>query len=74
MSMMLDSLEPGKRGTGFNFQSVLMNLIMIPTPLIAAVLVTVNGDYISPQSDMGMRIAFSIVLIAYIMAAFLAKT
>jgi MFS family permease len=71
MSMMLDSLEPSKRGTGFNFQSVLMNLIMIPTPLIAAALVTVNGNYISPQSDMGMRIAFSIVLIAYIIAAFL---
>jgi len=71
MSMMLDSLEPGKRGTGFNFQSVLMNLIMIPAPLIAAALVVINEEYVSPQSDFGMRIAFSIVLIAYTIAAFL---
>jgi len=71
MSMMLDSLEPSKRGTGFNFQSVLMNLIMIPAPLIAAALVLVGGEYVSPQSDLGMRIAFSIVLVAYTIAAFL---
>lgn len=71
MSMMLDSLEPSKRGTGFNFQSVLMNLIMLPAPLIAAALVLVNGEYVSPQSDFGMRIAFSIVLVAYTTSAFL---
>ena len=71
MSMMLDSLEPSKRGTGFNFQSVLMNLIMIPAPLIAAALVAINDNYASPQSDFGMRIAFSIVLVAYTISAFL---
>jgi MFS transporter, DHA1 family, tetracycline resistance protein len=69
MAMMLDSLEPKKRGTGLNFQSVLMSLISLPAPLIAAALVLVNGEYVSPQSDNGMRIAFTVVLIAYLAAA-----
>ncbi len=69
MAMMLDSLEPGKRGTGLNFQSVLMSLISLPAPLVAAALVMVNGEYVSPQSDVGMRIAFTIVLVAYLLAA-----
>jgi MFS family permease len=69
MAMMLDSLEPGKRGTGFNFQSVLLSLISLPAPLIAAVLILVNGQYVSPQSDFGMRIAYTIVLVAYLVAA-----
>jgi MFS family permease len=69
MAMMLDSLEPSKRGTGLNFQSVLMSLIALPAPLIAAALVLVNGEYISPQSDTGMRIAYTIVLVAYLAAA-----
>ena len=67
--MMLDSLEPGKRGTGFNFQSVLLSLISLPAPLIAAALILVNGQYVSPQSDFGMRIAYTIVLVAYLIAA-----
>jgi MFS family permease len=37
--------------------------------LIAAALVLVNGEYVSPQSDFGMRIAFTIVLAAYLVAA-----
>lgn len=68
-AMMLDSLEPGKRGTGMNFQSVIMGLISIPAPLIAGVIVLVGGQYVSPQSDFGMRIAYSIVLVAYLAAA-----
>jgi MFS family permease len=71
MAMMLDSLEPSKRGTGLNFQSVLMALVSLPAPLIAAALVLVNGNYISPQSDFGMRIAFTLVLIGYLAAAVL---
>jgi MFS family permease len=67
--MMLDSLEPGKRGTGMNFQSVIMGLISIPAPLIAGVIVLVGGQYVSPQSDFGMRITYSIVLVAYLAAA-----
>jgi MFS family permease len=69
MALMLDSLEPGKRGTGFNFQSVLLSLISLPAPLIAAALVLVNGQYSSPQSDFGMRLTFIVVLVAYLVAA-----
>jgi MFS family permease len=69
MAMMLDSLEPSKRGTGMNFQAVLLSLISLPAPLIAAALVLVNGEYVSPQSDFGMRIAYTIVLVAYLVAA-----
>jgi MFS transporter, DHA1 family, tetracycline resistance protein len=69
MAMMLDSLHPGKRGTGMNVQSVIVNLISIPAPLIAGVIVLAGGQYVSPQSDFGMRIAYSIVLVAYIAAA-----
>jgi MFS family permease len=65
----LDSLEPGKRGSGLNFQSVVMSLISLPAPLIAAALVLVGGEYVSPQSNMGMRIAYSIVFVAYFVAA-----
>jgi MFS family permease len=69
LAMMLDSLDPSKRGTGFNFQSVLMSLVTLPAPLIAAALVLVNGEYVSPQSDFGMRVAYAIVLVAYVIAA-----
>jgi MFS transporter, DHA1 family, tetracycline resistance protein len=69
MAMMLDSLEPGKRGTGMNFQSVILNLVTLPAPIIAAALVLVGGEYVSPQSNFGMRIAYSIVLVAYLAAA-----
>ncbi len=69
MALMLDSLEPNKRGTGLNFQSVLLSLISLPAPLIAAAIVLVNGEYVSPQSDFGMRITFTIVLAAYLVAA-----
>ncbi|MGF3522276.1 MAG: MFS transporter [Candidatus Bathyarchaeia archaeon] len=71
MALMLDSLDPNKRGTGFNFQSVLVSLISLPAPLIAASLVLVNGEYIAPQSNMGMKLAYTIVFVAYLIAAFL---
>ncbi len=69
MAMMLDSLSPDNRGTGFNVQSVIVNLVSLPAPLIAAALVLVNGQYVSPHSDFGMRIAYTIVLVAYLIAA-----
>ena len=69
MAMMLDSLDPAKRGSGLNFQSVLLSLISLPAPLIAAALVLVNGQYVSPQSDFGMRMAYTVVLVAYLAAA-----
>jgi MFS transporter, DHA1 family, tetracycline resistance protein len=69
MAMMLDSLEPDKRGTGFNFQSVILALISLPAPLIAAALVLVNGEYVPAQSNIGIRIAYGVVLVAYLFAA-----
>jgi len=71
MALMIDSLDPNKRGIGFNFQSVLVSLISLPAPLIAASLVLVNGEYIAPQSNMGMRIAYAMVFLAYLIAAFM---
>jgi MFS family permease len=71
MAMLLDSVTPEKRGIGFNFQSVLLNFVALPAPLIAAALVLVNGEYVSPQSDLGMRVAYTIVFAAYVAAAVL---
>ncbi len=71
LSIMIDSLSPKKRGIGFNLQAVIIDLVALPAPLIAAALVLVNGNYVSPQSDFGMRIAYTIVLVAYVVAAFL---
>ena len=71
LATLLDSVTPEKRGIGFNFQSVLLNFVALPAPLIAAALVLVNGEYVSPQSDSGMRIAYTIVFAAYVGAAVL---
>ena len=71
LSMMLDSLHPSKRATGLNFYSVITGLIQIPAPLIAAALVIVGGNYVSPQSNFGMRIAYTIVFCAYLSASFI---
>src|SRR4030065_245632 len=71
LAMMMDSLPPNRRGTGFNLQSVIVSLVSLPAPLIAAVLVLSNGHYVSPQSDFGMRIAYVIVLTAFVLAAIL---
>ena len=71
LAMMLDSLDPSKRGTGLNFYSVVTGLVAIPAPLIAGALILVKGNYLSPQSDFGVRIAYSIVFLAYLVASFI---
>ena len=71
LAMMMDSLPPNRRGTGFNLQSVIISLVSLPAPLIAAALVLSNGHYVSPQSDFGMRLAYAIVLVAFVSAAIL---
>ena len=68
-ALLLDSVSPESRGIGFNFQSVILNLVSLPAPLIAAALVLVNGQYVSPQSNFGMRIAYTVVFVAYFAAA-----
>jgi MFS family permease len=71
MAMMIDSLAPSKRGTGLNFYSVVTGLVAIPAPLIAGILILDKGNYVSPQSDFGVRIAYAIVFAAYIAASFI---
>jgi MFS family permease len=63
MAMVIDSLPPKKRATGYSFQSVVTNLVFLPGPIIAQYLIfTFNFD-------LGMRIGYSIVMIAYFIAA-----
>jgi MFS family permease len=63
IAMVIDSLPPKSRGAGYNFQSVIMNFVFLPAPLIAQTLVLVF------RFDMGMRIAYVIVLVAYLATA-----
>lgn len=65
MAMVFDSLPPENRGAGFSLQSVITSLVLLPGPLIAQYLIlTFNFDF-------GMRIAYTLVLIAYFSAAIL---
>jgi DHA1 family tetracycline resistance protein-like MFS transporter len=58
MAMVIDSLPANSRGAGFSFQSVITTLVLLPAPIIASILVANNFDF-------GMRIAYTIVAIAY---------
>ena len=45
MAMVIDSLPPENRGSGFSFQSVITTLVLLPAPLVAQYLVvTFNFD------------------------------
>jgi MFS family permease len=63
MAMILDSLPPESRGAGYSFQSAVTTLVLLPGPLIAQYLVFAFGF------DLGMRVAYSIVMVAYFAAA-----
>jgi MFS family permease len=63
MAMVIDSLPPKKRATGYSFQSVLTNLVFLPGPIIAQYLI------LTFNFDLGMRIGYTIVMIAYFIAA-----
>jgi MFS family permease len=65
MAMLFDSLAPENRGAGYSLQSALTSLVLLPGPLIAQYLV-VAFDF-----DLGMRIAYTIVLIVYFSVAVL---
>ena len=65
MSMVLDSLPPENRGSGFSFQSVITTLVLLPAPLIAQYLVATFNF------DLGMRIGYTIVSISYFSIAIL---
>jgi MFS family permease len=65
MAIIMDSLAPENRGTGFSFQSVLSLVVTIPAPLIAQYLV------VTFNFDLGMRIAYTIVTLTYFAVAIL---
>jgi MFS family permease len=65
MAMVFDSLPPENRGAGYSLQSAITSLVLLPGPLIAQFLVF-TFDF-----DFGMRVAYTIVLIAYFSAAML---
>ena len=64
-AIMLDSISPENRGAGLTFQAVLTNLVGLPASIIAGYLILVFNF------DMGMRIAYAIVTVAYFAAAVL---
>ncbi len=63
MAMVIDSLPPDNRGAGYSFQSVVTSLALLPAPLIAQYLV------VTFNFDLGMRIAYTIVMVAYFATA-----
>ena len=63
IAMMADSLPPEKRGMGFSILNLIMSVSTTPGPAIALLLVAVYG------SIMGMRIAYTIVIVLYLAAA-----
>jgi DHA1 family tetracycline resistance protein-like MFS transporter len=65
MAMVLDSLPPQNRGAGFSFQSIITTLVLLPAPFIAQYLI------FAFNFDLGMRIAYTIVSMAYFVIAIL---
>jgi DHA1 family multidrug resistance protein-like MFS transporter len=63
MAMVIDSLPPENRGAGYSFQSVVTSLVLLPAPLIAQYLV------LTFNFDLGMRVAYTIVMVAYFATA-----
>lgn len=63
MAMVIDSLPPKHRGAGFSFQSIATSLAILPAPIIAQYLV-LTFDF-----NLGMRLAYTIVMIAYFATA-----
>ncbi len=63
MAMVIDSLPPKHRGAGFSFQSIATSLAILPAPLVAQYLV-LTFDF-----DLGMRIAYTIVMVSYFATA-----
>ncbi len=64
-AIMLDSVAPENRGAGFTLQSVVTSLVSIPASLIAGFLI------LTFELDLGMRVAYSIVMVFFFAAAVL---
>jgi MFS family permease len=63
IAMVIDSLPAKNRGAGYAFQSIISNLVTLPGPLIAQFLI------LTLNFDMGMRVAYVIVLVTHLVAA-----
>lgn len=62
-ALMADSLPPERRGLGFSVLNLIMSVATTPAPIIALFLVANFGP------TLGMRIAYTIVVIFYLAAA-----
>ena len=63
IAMVLDSLPPENRGAGYSFQTTVASLVILPAPIIAQYLI------LTFNFDIGMRIAYTILLVAYFATA-----
>jgi MFS family permease len=63
MATMADSLPPEKRGMGFSILNLIMSVSTTPAPVVALYLVSTFG------SEMGMRVAYTIVTVFFMIAA-----
>lgn len=63
IAMVIDSLPPKNRGAGYSFQTAVANLVLLPAPLIAEYLI------LTFNFDLGMRVAYTILLVAYFATA-----
>jgi MFS family permease len=63
IAIVIDSLPPENRGAGYSFQLTVANLVLLPAPLIAQYL-TLTFNF-----DVGMRVAYTIVMVAYFATA-----
>lgn len=64
-AIMLDSVDPEHRGAAFTIQPVITNLVGLPASIIAGFLIVIFNF------NLGMRIAYAIVTVAYFAAAIL---
>jgi len=62
-AMMADSLPPEKRGLGFSILNLITSVSTTPAPVVALFLVATFG------SELGIRIAYTIVVLLYLAAA-----
>lgn len=65
MAMISDSTPPEKRGMAFSLTTLIGNVATTPAPIVAGIMVTVFTRAI------GMRIAYSLVVVLYLSAAIL---
>jgi len=63
IAMMADSLSAEKRGMGFSILNLITSVSTTPGPVIALLLIATYG------SIMGMRIAYTVVIVLYLAAA-----